>query len=100
MVGLRCETYDSVAVGQPQRASVPAIAHFLDAWHRTRREMAKQSLVGKWRPHRQLQGQRTCGGDVAATESCTSTLAQGRRRAIAHRPDGVVERAGAREDRA
>src|SRR5258708_21829317 len=97
MVGLRCETYDSVAVGQPQRASVRAVAHFLGAWHRTRREMAKQSLVGKWRPHRQPQRQRTCGGDVAAPESCTSTLAQGRRREIAHRPDCVVKLADARE---
>ena len=33
MVGLRCEADDSVAVGQSQRPSVPAVAHFLDARH-------------------------------------------------------------------
>ena len=55
MIGLRCEAYDSVAVGQPQRPSVRAVAHFLDTGHRTRREMAEQSLVGERRPHRQPQ---------------------------------------------
>ena len=43
MVGMRCQGDDSVAVRQPQRSPVGAVAHFLDARHRAGGQVAEQA---------------------------------------------------------
>ena len=91
VIGIRCETDDSAAVGQPQRPPVGTVADLFDAWHRAGREMAEQPLVGERRPHRQPQRQRARGAHVVAPESAPCTFTQRGRRQIAYRPHGVVE---------
>ena len=70
VIGLRCETDDSVAVGQPQRSSVRAVAHFLDAGHRAGGQMAEQALVRERRAHRQPQRQSSGAGVARARIEC------------------------------
>lgn len=52
MVGLWCETDDSVAIRQSQRPPVAARTHLLDARNRARRQVAEQALVCERHAHR------------------------------------------------